>query len=80
MSGRTIRDWTKDARAEEKHAQQELAWDMWLDCHTQEAIAERVGVTQPAIVGWLSKMADLPKFIEPPASRQHFDVWVTCSP
>ena len=75
VSERTIREWTKEARSDEKRATQERAWDMWLDCHTQQQIADAVGVTQQAIAQWLQEMAVLPKLVEPPESRQHFDVW-----
>lgn len=54
---------------------QAQAWDLHLDCLTQQAIAAQVGVTQPTIGGWLLEMENSPKFIEPPDSRQHFDVW-----
>jgi hypothetical protein len=75
VSERTVQEWTKDVRKAEKAAQQARAWDMWLDCRSQEQIAEAVGVAQPTISGWLSETADLREFIDPPASRQHFDVW-----
>lgn len=55
--------------------QQERAWDLWLDCWTQQAIADEIGVTQRTVSGWLEEMADLPDLLEPPESRQHFDVW-----
>jgi hypothetical protein len=75
VSDRSVQDWTKDARKAEKDAQQAKAWDLWLDCLGQDEIAAEIGVSQPTISGWLSETADSRKFIEPPASRQHFDVW-----
>jgi len=75
VSERAVQDWTKDARADEKREMQERAWDMWLDCHTQEQIAEAAGVTQQTISNWIQESADQRKFVEPPESRQHFDVW-----
>jgi DNA methylase/ParB-like nuclease domain len=74
-SERIVREWTKNARAAEKRAQQERAWDLWLDCWTQQAIADEIGVSVGTINGWISETADLPKLKEPPESRQHFDVW-----
>lgn len=75
VAERTVREWTKEARSDEKRAAQQLAWDMWLDCHTQQQIADAVGVAQPTVVSWVSEMADVPKLIEPPESLQDFTVW-----
>jgi hypothetical protein len=55
---------------------------MWLDCHSQRTIAERIGaefpaftdVTQQTVGNWINKnAADAGNLL--PASRQHFDVW-----
>lgn len=75
----TIDRWTKDARAEEKRAKQELAWDMWLDCRTQEEIAAKVGVTQDTVSKWLQISRNCAESLEPPESRQHFDIWTFAS-
>ncbi len=75
VSERTVRDWTKDARKAESDAQRAQAWDMWLNCLTQQAIADEIGADQTTISEWLGKMAGLPESLEPPESRQHFDVW-----
>lgn len=73
VSARSIQEWTKDVRKAEKDAQQAKAWDLWLDCHDQKVIAANLGVSEGTISEWFSsrKSADS----EPPASRQHFDVW-----
>lgn len=63
------------ARQHEKERQQEKAWDLWLDCWTQQAIAEEIGVPQNTISGWVSKKEQDSEFDRPPQSRQHFDVW-----
>lgn len=75
VNSSTVDRWTKNARAEEKRAQQDKAWDMWLDCHTQEEIAAAIVVTDQTIKNWNSNSAQLPEFREPPESRQHFDIW-----
>jgi hypothetical protein len=49
------------------------AWDLWLECRSQQAIAESVGVDQKTISNWLGETADSRDFLAPPASRQHFD-------
>ena len=46
MSERAIYDATKDARKAEKQTMMDRAIGMWLDCHTQEALADAVGVDQ----------------------------------
>lgn len=73
VSERTVQEWTKDARKAEKDAQKDRAWDLWLDCHEQKAIAASLEVDEATVSRWLQerKSADL----QPPASRQHFDVW-----
>jgi hypothetical protein len=71
----TVREWTKEARADEKKAAQATAWDMWLDCHSERSIAEAIGVTQPTVGQWVKSFRDSPEIFQPPASRQHFDVW-----
>ena len=75
VAERSVQAWTKDARTDEKKHAQAKAWDLWLDCWTQESIAEQVGMAQPTVAGWLSESAKLRELTEPPESRQHFDVW-----
>ena len=75
VAERSVQTWTKDARSDEKKQAQAKAWDLWLDCWTQEAIADHVGVGQTTVGEWLPDSAELRKSIEPPESRQHFDVW-----
>jgi hypothetical protein len=59
----------------DQQAQQDRAWDLWLDCHDQGEIAETIGTTQQTISNWVQENAKLREFVEPPESRQHFDVW-----
>lgn len=75
VSEYVVREWTQDARQGEKAAQQARAYDLWLDCLTQEQIANELGVDQKTVSNWVGKMGDSPNFLEPPESRQHFDVW-----
>ena len=51
VSRRAVELWTKDARAEEKCAVQDRAYDLWLDCHSQRDIAEIIGKEYPAFAG-----------------------------
>lgn len=75
VSERTVQGWTKDARASEKSDQQARAWDLWLDCHEQKAIAAVLGVSEATISGWFKERKVADSESEPPAPRQHFDVW-----
>jgi hypothetical protein len=40
-----------------------------------QQIADELGVDQKTISTWLGETAGLPEFLEPPESRQHFDIW-----
>lgn len=73
VSERSVQSWTKDVRKAEKEAQQDKAWDLWLDCHEQDDIAADFGVDPATISRWLQerKSAEM----QAPESRQHFDVW-----
>jgi DNA methylase len=75
VSERSVQEWTKDARADEKKAQQEKVWDLWLDCHEQEVIADQIGVDQATISRWLMQNREDAEMHKAPESRQHFDVW-----
>lgn len=50
---------------------------MWLDCFTQEQIADVIGVDHTTVGEWIlgekGKLSEIPN--TPPESRQHFDVW-----
>jgi DNA-binding transcriptional regulator YdaS (Cro superfamily) len=75
VSERTVQAWTKDARAAEKATQQARAWDLWLDCNSDRAIADELGITHPTVGEWLEGKRKSAEFFQAPESRQHFDVW-----
>jgi DNA-binding transcriptional regulator YdaS (Cro superfamily) len=75
VSERSVQSWTKDVRKAEREQLQAKAWDLWLDCNSQTGIAEAIGVTQQAVSQWLQENAKLREFVDPPESRQHFDIW-----
>jgi hypothetical protein len=75
VSERSVREWTKEARADEKREQQERAFDLWLDCRTQQEIADELAIPQQTVSGWITESGKSAVFGEPPESRQHFDVW-----
>lgn len=81
---RTVQRWTKDARAAQKEARQSRAWELWLDCLTQDQIAEHIGEPRKTISNWvsgqndrLSQMAIVPGESDerPWGNVQHFDIW-----
>ena len=47
----------------------ERTFDMWLACHTQEEIAETVGIPQQTLIGLLPKMEELPNSVKGQPSR-----------
>lgn len=59
----------------EKEEQQAKAWDLWLDCLSQDAIGDAIGVDQKTVHNWLKEKTADADFSLAPASRQHFDVW-----
>lgn len=75
VSERSVREWTKEARADEKREQQERAFDLWLDCRAHQDIADELGVSDQTVANWTQEMASSPDFGKPPESRQHFDIW-----
>jgi hypothetical protein len=75
VSERSVQQWTAEARKSEKDEQKSKAWDLWLDCLTQDEIAEQVGVPRPTIASWIVENRKSADFNNAPESRQHFDVW-----
>ncbi len=74
VTEQSVRTWTKDARAAEKAEQQAKVWDMWLDCHSHQEIANEIGIDRSTVDEWIGgkrKTFQNP----PPESRQHFDIW-----
>jgi hypothetical protein len=39
-----VESWTKDARQAEKQAQQDRAWELWLDCLSYREIGEQMSI------------------------------------
>jgi hypothetical protein len=59
----------------EVNQQKAKAWDLWLDCHTQQEIANEIGVGRDTINKWVSDFRTNSEFLQSPESRQHFDIW-----
>ena len=49
--------------------------DLWLDCLTQQEIADAIRVPRKTISDWLADSDWQSDFAKVPESRQHFDVW-----
>ena len=75
ITQRTSQEYCKDARKNEVEQQKTTAWDLHLNCYTQQEIADEVGVEQQTISNWITKFTTDSKFCNPPESRQHFDIW-----
>jgi len=58
VSESTISGWLSRTRKEEKAKQKKKAFNMWLSCHTQEDIAEVVGIPRQTISDWLNNFAE----------------------
>jgi DNA methylase len=78
------RQYAADARRDEVEQQKQTAWNLWLDCwgpggspgrDSWVKLAEEVGVSDPTTAKWISKFCTDVQNLEPPESRQHFDIW-----
>lgn len=83
LSKDSARKYCKEARQSEKEKQQSESWDLWLDCWTQQAIADKLGLPRRTISDWLGEFGTNSIFAKVPNSTpdkpwgdiQHFDVW-----
>jgi len=71
-----VTKWTQDLRQAEKEERNQKIWDMWLSCHTQEKIAEAIGITDRTVREIIDtgKNSKLTK-ISAPDSLQIFNLW-----
>jgi DNA methylase len=70
----SARKYTAEARADEQRRKQERAWDLWLDCWTQQTIANELGESKQTINNWLSKRGTEFQDLTP-SSLQTRDLW-----
>lgn len=83
VSPRSVRDWTKDARKEEKQAMQDKVWQLHLSCLSQRQITDATGTPRKTVDDWVGDFGNSAIFAQPPSrtdaqpwgSIQHFDVW-----
>jgi transposase len=69
VSERTIREWLGRIDKDSKEARNKRIFSFWLSCHTQEEIAERVGISQKAVDLVLEETAEVPKLLKPSADH-----------
>ncbi len=75
-SERSVQRWTQEQRAASEIELRARAYDLWLDCLTQQQIADRLRQPQRTISNWLSQSRQVAETAnEPPAQRQDFDIW-----
>ena len=74
---RTVREWTRTQREDEKTERQRKALDLYLQCHTQEEIAERLGWSQQIISNDLAEFTKNGNSAEngKPDPLRFADVW-----
>ncbi len=66
---RLVIEYAADARQDEKRATQDRVWDLWLDCWTQQAIADELGVDDGTLSRWLSQNGMVFQNENPPPSH-----------
>mgnify|MGYP007071613122 CR=1 FL=1 len=79
ISERTFRDFTKDKRKQLEEEQNERIFDMWMKCHTEQSIADEIGVTQKTVNNKTADFRNSGKFAEISNFRnfdpQIYDIW-----
>ena len=72
VSKRTVAAWLSKGKQDARQKQREEAFDMWLACHTQEEIADALGLTRTAIEHIVTNFADLQNLSQ---SQQNAALW-----
>lgn len=75
VTAKTLAEYLRDAKRDEKDAAKQNCWDRWLNCESQSEIARETGIPQTTISGWLTEFQCVGDSLGPPESQQHFDVW-----
>jgi DNA modification methylase len=74
ITPKTLKEYLRDAKRDEKEEKKGKAWDLWLDCCSERDIADRIGAAPNTIGTWIAQKSNGLENCAP-ASRQHFDVW-----
>jgi len=72
---RTVREWTRTQREDEKTERQRKALDLYLQCHTQEEIADRLGWSLRTIKEDLAECKNGNSAENAPDPLRFADVW-----
>jgi len=72
---RAVRGYLADIKRKEKDARNARIRELWLDCYSQEEIAEEVGIPVQTVNDQLPKKEQLPKSEDAPASLQSWTLW-----
>jgi len=70
VSERTVRGWVSRIDQDSRDARDKRIFDLWLACHTQEEIADRLDCDRYDVDNFLRKSADLPEYAKPAANHQ----------
>jgi hypothetical protein len=73
VSRRAVEVWTQDVRKAERDRIKADAWDRWLNCETQEQIADALDLGEATISRWFQKRRSAE--MEPPDPLMTFDIW-----
>lgn len=74
VTRQSVSNWTKDIRQEAKEKRNIEILELYLQCWTQEEIADKLGITQPSVSNILIKNEKLCK-IYTPDNLQLYNVW-----
>ena len=69
VSERTVRNWLSSIDQDIKERRDKKIFNMWLSCHTQEEIADVVGLSRSQVGEILTESAKLPKSAEAAANH-----------
>ena len=72
VSQATVSNWLSRTLKEEKERKQSTAHALWLACHTQQEIAERVDVPRQTVADWLRGFAEISAADNPAFSSGNF--------
>ena len=64
-----MREWLKRIDKDAKDAREKRIFDLWLACHTQQEIAEAVGVSKMEVSRTCNEMADVPESYQAAAAH-----------
>ena len=70
----TIHEWLSQIDKDTKDKQKNTAFDLWLECRTQEEISQSVGVDRTVISDWTQSFVEIGKLSESHKSRSNHSI------